>query len=534
MRRKIPIKQIAFETNQQEWSLICCRVSSEKQVREGHGLESQEQRCKKYSDEKGYIHEKTFWDEGISGAILERPAIRQIFQYIDDNPAKKYVVIFDAIDRIARDVQVHWAIKQEFESRGARVESPNHKFEDTPEGAFIETILAGKAQLDRQQNARQVRQKMKARLECGVWCFSAVPCGMEYIKTNEYGKLLHPKEPEASVIRDALEGFASDRYLTQVDVLNFLLKHKDELSGNKRIDLNFVKRILSAIVYAGYVEYAPWDVVRKKGHHEPLISIETYERIQTKLRKPEKKVTERDSIEFPLRQLVCCSVCGEKMTGSFHKGKNKYYAHYFCSDKNCQADPRNIPKSLLEDEHIKLLNEIAPESEIIELTRAIALSAWKDAMADVDASEKTIRHEIELKEKQVENYFSLIPKATNDIVREKYESKIETLENEILALKKQTPPSEYLNCDDAIAEVLHFVGTPADYWQKTNLEGKYMLHKLIFTANPRYDAQNGFGTPEISLPFTIKDAFSNSVSSQVDRTGLEPATSSVQMRRSTR
>lgn len=535
MRRKISKTKIATQTSQKEWSLICCRVSSDKQVREGHGLESQEQRGKKYSDEKGYFFEKTFLDEGVSGSILDRPAIREILQHIEKNPGKKYVVIFDAIDRIARDVQVHWAIKQAFESLGARVESPNFKFEDTPEGAFIETILAGKAQLDRQQNARQVVQKMKARLECGVYCFSACPCGMEYKKTTEHGKLLHPKEPEASVIREALEGFAVGRYLTQVDVLNFLLKRKSEFAKGKGLNLNFVKRILSAIVYAGYIEYEPWEVARKKGHHEEIISIETFEKIQAKLKKPEKKVTERDNAEFPLTALICCSICGEKMKSSYHPGKaGKYYPHYFCTTKGCTASPRNIKKMKLEEAYNKLLVKIAPESEIIELTKAIALNVWKDAVTGVKSAGRASEQEIKAMKEQVDAYVNLMPKTKSDAVREKYEEKIETLESEILALKKQTPPSEYLNCDEAIAEVLHFVGTPADYWQKTNQEGKYMLHNLIFTANPVYDDQDGFGTPEISLPFTIKDTFLSGVSSQVDRTGLEPATSSVQMRRSTR
>ena len=514
------------------YSLISPRVSSERQVREGHGLESQEQRCRKYSDEKGYIYEKTFPDEGVSGAILDRPAIKQMLQHIDNNPNKKYVVIFDDINRIARDIEVHWAIRKAFTLRGAVVESPNFKFEDTAEGKFIETILAGKSQLDREQNARQVRQKMKARLECGVYCFSA-PAGMEYKKTSEHGKLLHVKEPEASLIRNALEGFANDRFLTQLDVLNFCLKNKEKLNG-KKINFNFVKRILSEIIYTGYIEFPKWEVKRKKGFHQPLINLETYEKIQAKLKRPEKKLTERDSVEFPLRQLVCCSICGEKMTGSFHKGKHRYYAHYFCTSKNCPAKPRNIPKSFLEGEYKRLLGKIAPESEIIELTQAIAMDVWHKSIIGVKTSEKATEKEIETREAQIEIFIDLIPKATNDLVRTKYESRIEILENEILTIKKQTTPSDYLNCEEAISEVLDFLGTPVDYWEKTNLEGKFMMHNLIFTANPMYNAQNGFGTPEISLPFTIKDAFSNSVSSSVDRTGLEPATSSVQMRRSTR
>lgn len=517
------------------YSLISCRVSSERQVKDGHGLESQEQRCRKYSDEKGYAFEETFLDEGISGAVFDRPAIRQILSHIDKNPNKKYVVIFDDINRIARDVQVHWAIKKEFALRGASVESPNFKFEDSPEGTFIETILAGKSQLDRQQNARQVVQKMKARLECGVYCFSACPCGMEYKKTTEHGKLLHIKEPEANIVREALEGFANNRLITQTDVLDFLLKHRIEFEKNKGINLNFVKRILSAIVYAGYIEYAPWEVTRRIGHHEPLISIETYEKIQEKLQKSEKKVTTRDNIEFPLRRLVYCSVCGKKMTGAYHTNKKKIPTpHYTCNNTACSASPKNIQKAILEKDYEELLYGIAPESEIIDLTRAIALDVWQKSLSGVKSSENAIEKENEEREKQIENYLNLASKATNDFVREKYETRAEMLEKENNASKKQALPSNNLHTDDAISEVMDFLGTPADYWQKTNLEGKFMVHDLIFTANLMYDAQNGFGTPEISLPFTIKDAFSNGVSRRVDRTGLEPATSSVQMRRSTR
>lgn len=533
MRRKIS-KKITNEVDQKIWSLISCRVSSERQVKDGHGLESQKQRCKKYSDEKGYIYEKTFLDEGVSGAIFERPAIKQILEHIDKNPHKKYVVIFDDINRIARDIEVHWAIKKEFASRGAVVESPNFKFEDTPEGKFIETILAGKSQLDREQNKRQVMQKMKARLECGVWCFSAVPCGMEYKKTAEYGKLLHLKEPEASIIRDALEGFENDRFLTQVDVLNFLLKYKDEISDRRKINLNFVKRILTEIVYTGYIEYTPWGVARKEGHHEAIISIETYDRIQTKLQKAEKKITKRDNAEFPLRRLVYCSVCGKKMTGSKNRGKlGKYHAHYTCNNSACTANPKNIKKTILENAYVELLNKITPESEIIELTQAIAMKTWKDAIKGVEATEKAMEREIEAKERQIEDYINLMPKTASDIVRERYELKIEVLGNELNGLKNKTKLSEKLSDKEAISEVLHFIGTPSDYWQKTNLEGKFMVHDLIFTANLMFDAQNGFGTPEISLPFTIKDAFSNSVSSRVDLRRVELLTPAMRMQCST-
>ena len=47
-------------------AVIYCRVSSTKQRVEGSGLESQEQRCRAYADDKGYEVEAVFPDDGLS------------------------------------------------------------------------------------------------------------------------------------------------------------------------------------------------------------------------------------------------------------------------------------------------------------------------------------------------------------------------------------------------------------------------------------------------------------------------------------
>ena len=507
---------------EKKYSLISCRVSSEKQVSEGNGLKTQEQRCKKYSDEKGYIYEDTFFDEGISGAILERPAIKKMLEHIDKNPNKKYVAIFDDINRIARDIEVHWAIKRAFELRGATVESPNHKFEDTPEGKFIETILAGKSQLDREQNTRQVKQKMKARMEMGYYCLCQRPFGYDYKKNEIHGKLLSPTEPEVGYVKTALEGFANDSFLNQVDVLNFFQENKEHLKG-RIINLNFVKRILSQIIYAGYIEYPRWEVSRRKGHHEAIIDLETFEKIQHKLNKEERKRPNlRDRIEFPLRRIVNCSICGKKMTGSKVKGKLKYYMVYTCNNKNCTAKPKNIHTQVLENEYIKLLNTIAPEKEIIELTEIISLDVWNKSISKLKSSEEDIMIEIKNKEKQKENFINLASKAKSEKIKEEYELNAEHLINEISRLKKQSSKTDNFDYDEAWDEVRNFLRTPAKYWGSASLEGKFMVHNLIFLENPTFNLKNGFGTPKISLPFAIKGILSDAKFAHVGREGFEP------------
>ncbi|MCG8604369.1 recombinase family protein, partial [bacterium] len=40
--------------NENKKAVIYCRVSSKKQKKDGHGLDSQEHRCRQYADARGY------------------------------------------------------------------------------------------------------------------------------------------------------------------------------------------------------------------------------------------------------------------------------------------------------------------------------------------------------------------------------------------------------------------------------------------------------------------------------------------------
>ena len=106
---------------------------------------------------------------------MARPGMVALLAFLDAQVDESFVVIFDDLKRFARDTQFHIMLRNELRMRGASVECLNFKFEDTPEGEFIETILAAQGQLERKQNGRQVSQKMKARLESGYWVFFAPP-----------------------------------------------------------------------------------------------------------------------------------------------------------------------------------------------------------------------------------------------------------------------------------------------------------------------------------------------------------------------
>lgn len=156
-----------------EFALSYCRVSSKKQELEGSGLDSQETRNEQLSKYHHLKIEKVFRDTFSGGGdFMKRPDMRELIEYLDAHPYRKYVVIFDDLKRFARDTKFHFELRTALEARNALPLCSNFVFDDTPEGVFVETIQAAHNQLEREQNRRQVIEKQRACLERGYWAFT--------------------------------------------------------------------------------------------------------------------------------------------------------------------------------------------------------------------------------------------------------------------------------------------------------------------------------------------------------------------------
>jgi len=122
-------------------AIIYTRVSSAKQVKEWNWLSSQEQICRDYAKNSLWTWiEKVFYDEWESWALFERKSIIKLFKYIDNKKNQNYIVIFDDLNRLSRDMRVHNRLKDEFAKRWVELYCPTFKFEDSPEWNFRETI----------------------------------------------------------------------------------------------------------------------------------------------------------------------------------------------------------------------------------------------------------------------------------------------------------------------------------------------------------------------------------------------------------
>lgn len=249
-----------------------------------------------------------------------------------------YVVIFDDLKRFARDTIFHLKLRQELAAYNASVECLNFKFEDTPEGQFVETVIAAQGQLERLQNRWQTLQKMKARVERGYYIF-ACPVGYRYEKCGSHGRMLVRDEPLASIVQEALEGFASGRFDLHAEVKRWIEVQPAFPKVQNGIVLNqTITNLLTRVVYAGMVEAPKWGVSLRKGHHEVLITFETYQKIQDRLngkaRAPARKNLDGD---FPLRGFVTCGDCATPLTACWARGCRNHYAYYHCPKRGCAS-----------------------------------------------------------------------------------------------------------------------------------------------------------------------------------------------------
>jgi site-specific DNA recombinase len=488
-------------------SLIYCRVSSDRQVREGHGLDGQEQRCRSYAAERGYEVAEVFRDEGVSGGTVEREGIQQLLDYLDVHGRREsYVVLIDDIKRLARDVVGHFQLRKAILSRKATLESPSHKFGDSPEEVFGECILAATAELERNQNRKQVYNRMKARLEAGYWPFYPPP-GYVYAKVSGHGKLLVRSEPEASIINEALEGFAVGRFPTQIDVQAFLQSKGFNHRGTGRMTyLEQVKRLLTRELYAGFISYPPWQVTTRKGHHEPLIGGQTYERIKERLA-DRKKAPHRKDIrdDFPLRGFALCAECNKPYTSCWAKGRNVRFPYYLCKCPNCPVRNKSIRADRMHAEFDELLGRLRPRENIMVIAKTELLAQWQAKSRDVESVRKERKQKLDAIEKEIAEYVEAVKRCHNAIVIQTIEEKIEELKAKRLRLggRIKRPKNGDYDFQTAVDRVFEFLKDPLFMWKTGDLGQKRLVLRLVFTEPLTYDRGRGFQTAPLSLPMAI-------------------------------
>ncbi|MEM9699401.1 MAG: recombinase family protein [Pseudomonadota bacterium] len=514
------------ETKIREKAVIYSRVSSKGQESDGGGLESQETRCRQYAEAQGLDVAAVFPDTFTGGGdYMERPGMKALLAFLDAQPDERFTVIFDDLKRASRDTRAFLDLRDAFRSRGVRVACLNFKFDDTPEGEFIETIMAAQGALERKQNGRQVAQKMRARMENGYWIHNP-PIGYRYETQRGRGKVLVPNPPFDDIVRQAFEGYAVGHFQSQAEIKRFFESHASfPRNRNGEITQQRVTDILGHALYAGFICSENYGIHWLKGQHEPLISLETFEKVRDRRQSVAKAPTRKNIGEdFALRGFVLCGDCGKPYTACWSKGKNKKYPYYLCDTKGCDSYRKSIPRAKIEGEFEDFLNAMEPSRSLMDCVTAMMRTAWAAREAQAKEAISALKRELAAMDKQTDALLARIVDTTNQSVLRAYEVKIADLDKSRALLQEKCaqslPPKGRM--DEFIEHALTFLANPWKIWETGQMPARRLVCKLAFAERPTYTRNQGYRTPKTTLPFKALAGITTESENMVPRRGLEP------------
>jgi site-specific DNA recombinase len=172
------------------------RVSTDEQAEHGYSLAHQREQCRRRAAEIGATSISEFADEGVSGAVLDRPGLAALRVAVREH-AVNLVVVYDP-DRLARKLAYQLLVTDEIEAAGVRLEFVNFEWRNTPEGQLFYALRGAVAEFEkakiRERTMNGRRQKAKAgRLPTG-FC----PYGYTY-DAEQQTLVIQPAE--ADVVR---------------------------------------------------------------------------------------------------------------------------------------------------------------------------------------------------------------------------------------------------------------------------------------------------------------------------------------------
>ncbi len=384
------------------------------------------------------------------------------------------VVIIDDISRFARDIVGHWHLRAMLAEAGGKLESPSIEFRDDSDSILVENLLASVSQHQRQKNGEQTKNRMRGRALNGYSVFRP-PTSYKYEHMTGRGKLLIRDEPIASIIQEALEGFASGHFETQAEVKRYLEGQeafpKDKDNGTIRYET--VIRLMRRVIYAGYIEVPDWDISLRKGHHAPIISLETYEAVQKRIKEGARAPARKDiSAGFPLRGFVCCDDCTTPLTACWSTSKSGVkHPYYLYHAKGCPSYRKSIRRDVLEGEFAQVVQDLTPTESMFTLTKSMFKSAWTQRQGQTEANQRLIRTEYKTIEKQIEGLLDRIVDSTSTTIITAYEKRINDMERKKLMLdeklqKQGKTPHDF---NEMFEHALAFLANPCKLWESGNL-----------------------------------------------------------------
>jgi DNA invertase Pin-like site-specific DNA recombinase len=390
---------------------LYCRKSTEAEDRQVLSIASQIAELHALAARLGFPVVEVL-TEAQSAKAPGRPVFNAMMQRLAQGEAQG--VICWKLDRLARNpidgAAVIWAIRQ----HRIAIVTPSNTYCQENENTILMYLEFGMAQKYIEDLSKNVTRGLKAKAERG-WLPGVAPLGYLNNRDLAQGERTIVPDPERfPLVRRMWDLMLTGRYTPPqiLEIANtewgFRTRPMRKLGG-KPLSRSGIYALFTNPFYAGLFTY---DGQLYQGRHEPLITLEEYDRVQALLGRPGKPRAQRHAFVFT--GLLRCGACGAMITAEEkvkrqQNGNVHRYVYYHCAKRSHRT---HCPQPSIEEQ--ALAQQIDTYLTHIQLPDAFV--TWvrrylQEAEVEAHATSQDIRHSqqraLEACQKRLENLLTL-------------------------------------------------------------------------------------------------------------------------------
>lgn len=285
--------------------------------------------------------------EIVSGeCLIHRPEMMELLREVESG-CYDAVLVMD-MDRLGRgNMREQGIILETFQKSGTKIITPRKIYDLQDE--FDEEYSEFEAFMARKELKIITRRLQNGRIRSvqdGNYVGTRPPYGYQ-IKEDHSGRYLIPDPEQAPIVRQIFNWYTEDR-LGTVNIAKRLNEMGIPSYNKTKWNSNGVLNIIRNSVYIGRIQwrkmerrktpdqsgrkyrkrpYTEW--IDVEGKHEPIVSIETFNKAQ-EIRTKRRNSPYHYSFKNPLAGLVICDQCGGTMLLKYSRYK---VAHLICDNK---------------------------------------------------------------------------------------------------------------------------------------------------------------------------------------------------------
>jgi site-specific DNA recombinase len=341
-------------------AVIYARVSSKEQEKEGFSIPAQLKLLKEYGAAQDFTVVQEYVDLETAKQT-GRTAFGEMVAYLAAHPLVR-VLLVEKTDRLYRNLK-DWVtvddldLEIHFPKEGMVLSRESRSAEKFMHGI---KILMAKNYID--NLSEEARKGMQEKAEQGIWP-TVAPLGYRNVAGPDGKKIIEPDLETGPLVGRLFEWYAAGTLSLREAASKVRAAGLVHRRSGAPVPVSTVHAVLRNRLYAGVFE---WNGRSYVGTHQPLVSLELWERVQGVLDGRQTNKHRRAKRKFAFSGLIACGHCGCSIVGEIKKER---YVYYHCTGYKGRCDEPYVREEVLERQFSDILGRLSFDDEALEWVR---------------------------------------------------------------------------------------------------------------------------------------------------------------------